>query len=76
MNAFYVGVKNTITFTAAILQSPMFDRSFPKAVNFGAIGAVIGHEITHGFDDQGMLFFEFDARKGKHERACCYIDIS
>lgn len=64
MNAFYLGVKNTITFTAAILQSPMFDRSFPKAVNFGAIGAVIGHEITHGFDDQGMLFFNLMHAKG------------
>ena len=68
MNAFYVGVKNTITFTAAILQSPMFDRSFPKAVNFGAIGAVIGHEITHGFDDQGMFFLNLMCGKGS-----CYI---
>jgi hypothetical protein len=53
VNAFYSGVKNAITFPAAILQPPFFDQGFPKAVNYGAIGAVIGHEITHGFDDQG-----------------------
>uniref|UniRef100_A0A0N5AT03 Neprilysin-1 n=1 Tax=Syphacia muris TaxID=451379 RepID=A0A0N5AT03_9BILA len=56
VNAFYSSLKNGITFPAAILQSPLFDRSFPKAVNYGGIGAVIGHEITHGFDDQGSQF--------------------
>nr|CAD2166728.1 unnamed protein product [Meloidogyne enterolobii] len=56
VNAFYSGVKNAITFPAAILQAPFFDRDFPKATNYGCIGAVIGHEITHGFDDQGAQF--------------------
>ncbi|KAI1698583.1 peptidase family m13 domain-containing protein [Ditylenchus destructor] len=56
VNAFYTPEKNSIAFTAAILQPPFFDRSFPKAVNYGAIGSVMGHEITHGFDDEGSQF--------------------
>uniref|UniRef100_A0A914DSZ3 Uncharacterized protein n=2 Tax=Acrobeloides nanus TaxID=290746 RepID=A0A914DSZ3_9BILA len=56
VNAFYSAIKNAITFPAAILQAPFFDRDYPKAINYGAIGAVIGHEITHGFDDQGSQF--------------------
>jgi putative endopeptidase len=46
-------MKNEIVFPAAILQPPFFDPRADPAVNYGAIGAVIGHEITHGFDDQG-----------------------
>jgi len=53
VNAYYNSVKNEIVFPAAILQPPMFDPKANPAVNYGAIGAVIGHEITHGFDDQG-----------------------
>jgi len=53
VNAYYSSVKNEIVFPAAILQPPFFSPQADPAVNYGAIGGVIGHEITHGFDDQG-----------------------
>ena len=53
VNAYYQPTKNEIVFPAAILQPPFFDPNADMAVNYGGIGAVIGHEITHGFDDQG-----------------------
>ena len=53
VNAYYSSTKNEIVFPAAILQPPFFDPNADPAVNYGAIGGVIGHEITHGFDDQG-----------------------
>jgi putative endopeptidase len=53
VNAYYNASNNEIVFPAAILQSPFFDVNADDAVNYGAIGAVIGHEIGHGFDDQG-----------------------
>ena len=56
VNAFYNPVKNDITFPAAILRTPFFDPAADMAGNFGAIGAVIGHEIGHGFDDQGSKY--------------------
>jgi len=56
INAYYDPQLNTINFPAGILQPPYFENSMDDAVNFGAIGAVIGHEITHGFDDQGRKF--------------------
>lgn len=56
VNAFYNPVVNDITFPAAILQPPFFDPEADPARNFGAIGAVIGHEIGHGFDDQGSRY--------------------
>uniref|UniRef100_A0A158PCF4 Neprilysin-1 n=1 Tax=Angiostrongylus cantonensis TaxID=6313 RepID=A0A158PCF4_ANGCA len=83
VNAFYSSTSNSIKFPAAILQAPFFHQTFPKALNYGGIGAVIGHEITHGFDDQGR---QFDANgnmrdwwdgkvKDKFEmRAQCIID--
>lgn len=53
VNAYYSPVTNQIVFPAGILQPPFFDFNLDDAVNYGAIGGVIGHEITHGFDDQG-----------------------
>ncbi|HXG80801.1 MAG TPA: M13 family metallopeptidase [Sphingomicrobium sp.] len=53
VNAYNGGLENKIVFPAGILQAPFFDLSADAAVNYGAIGAVIGHEIMHGFDDQG-----------------------
>lgn len=56
VNAYYSPVKNEIVFPAAILQPPFFNMDADDAVNYGAIGAVIGHEISHGFDDQGAKY--------------------
>lgn len=56
VNAYYNPTKNEIVFPAGILQPPFFDMSADDAVNYGAIGAVIGHEIGHGFDDKGSKF--------------------
>ena len=53
VNAYYNPTMNEIVFPAAILQPPFFDMNADDAVNYGGIGAVIGHEISHGFDDQG-----------------------
>lgn len=56
VNAYYNPELNEIVFPAAILQPPFFDANADDAVNYGAIGAVIGHEISHGFDDQGSQY--------------------
>jgi len=56
VNAYYSGAFNEIVFPAGILQPPFFDQGMDDAVNFGGIGLVIGHELTHGFDDQGRKF--------------------
>ncbi|BBY88582.1 endothelin-converting enzyme [Mycolicibacterium tokaiense] len=56
VNAFYSPVRNDITFPAGILQSPLFDLTADDAASYGAIGAVIGHEIGHAFDDQGSKY--------------------
>jgi putative endopeptidase len=56
VNAYYNPVNNEIVFPAAIMQPPFFDPAADDAVNYGAIGAVIGHEFSHGFDDQGSKY--------------------
>src|SRR5439155_622671 len=56
VNAYYNSNMNEIVFPAGILQAPIFDAKADDAVNYGAIGAVIGHEMTHGFDDTGRQF--------------------
>ncbi len=56
VNAYYAASLNEIVFPAAILQPPAFDAGADDAVNYGAIGAVIGHEISHGFDDEGSQY--------------------
>ncbi|NOT48775.1 MAG: M13 family metallopeptidase, partial [Acidobacteria bacterium] len=82
VNASYSGVNNDITFPAGILQPPFFNFEADDAINYGAIGGVIGHEITHGFDDSGSRFdadgnlkmwWTDDDRKKFDERAACVI---
>ena len=83
VNAYYSAQLNEIVFPAGILQPPFFNVEADDAINYGAIGAVIGHEITHGFDDQGSRFdaegnfkswWTEDDRKKFEERAACVID--
>jgi putative endopeptidase len=64
VNAYYNATRNEIVFPAAILQPPFFDADADDAVNYGGIGAVIGHEISHGFDDSGS---QFDADGNLHD---------
>ncbi|ETN79145.1 peptidase family M13 [Necator americanus] len=79
LDDYYGGVK----FPAAILQAPFFHHTFPRALNYGGIGAVIGHEITHGFDDEGRQFdsvgnlrewWDPEVKKKFQERAQCIIN--
>lgn len=82
VNAYYSPDHNDINFPAGILQPPFYDNKRDDAVNFGGIGAVIGHELTHGFDDQGRKFdgqgnlrdwwTEADAREFER-RAECFV---
>jgi putative endopeptidase len=83
VNAYYNPLENNINFPAGILQPPFYSAKADAAVNFGGAGAVIGHELTHGFDDQGR---QFDARgnlkdwwtpadaRAFEERAQCFVD--
>ena len=83
VNAYYNPLENNINFPAGILQPPFYSAKADAAVNFGGSGAVIGHELTHGFDDQGR---QFDARgnlkdwwtpadaKSFEDRAQCIVD--
>ena len=83
VNAYYRSEMNDISFPAGILQPPFYGQSMDDAVNYGAIGVVIGHELTHGFDDQGRKFdadgnFKnwWTAEDGKafEERVSCTAD--
>ncbi len=83
VDAYYDPARNDITFPAGILQPPFFQRDAADASNYGAIGAVIGHELTHGFDDEGRLFdaqgnlknwwTQQDAQRFE-DRAQCVVD--
>ena len=70
-------------FPAGILQPPFYHKHFPKSLNYGGIGVVIGHEITHGFDDKGRQFdhigninqwWDHESSERFHNRAQCIID--
>ncbi len=83
VNAYYRPNMNDINFPAGILQPPFYSQSMDDAVNYGAIGVVIGHELTHGFDDQGRKFdadgnlkdwWTSDDGKAFEERATCTAD--
>ncbi len=83
VNAYYSGEKNEIVFPAGILQPPFFDKNMDDAINFGGIGLVIGHELTHGFDDEGRKYDPngnlrdwWTAEDGKEfeQRAGCVAD--
>jgi putative endopeptidase len=83
VNAYYNPSRNEIVFPAGILQPPFFDKSMDDAVNFGGIGLVIGHELTHGFDDQGRKFdpqgnlrdwWTADDAREFEKRASCVAD--
>ena len=84
VNAYYNPTTNEICFPAGILQYPFFDPKADEAFNYGAIGVVIGHEMTHGFDDQGRKYdadgnmhdwWTADDAKGFEERANMYADF-
>ncbi len=83
VNAYYSRAQNEIVFPAGILQPPFFDKTMDDGVNFGGIGVVIGHELTHGFDDQGRKFdpqgnlrdwWTADDGKEFEKRAGCIAD--
>ncbi|HEY2496061.1 MAG TPA: M13 family metallopeptidase [Candidatus Angelobacter sp.] len=83
VNAYYDPTENDINFPAGILQPPFYDFKADDALNFGGMGAVIGHELTHGFDDQGSLFdpegnlknwWTPEDQKAFKERTQCLVD--
>ncbi|KAF5279864.1 hypothetical protein FQA39_LY18209 [Lamprigera yunnana] len=83
VNAYYTPTKNQMVFPAGILQKPFYDATYPPSLNYGGMGVVLGHELTHGFDDQGR---EYDKNGNMHkwwnnetiekfkERTKCFVD--
>lgn len=59
VNAYYTPTKNQIVFPAGILQAPFYDIKQQQALNYGGMGVVMGHELTHAFDDQGMYVWSW-----------------
>ena len=83
VNAYYNPLQNNINFPAGILQPPFYGARADAAVNYGGSGAVIGHELTHGFDDEGRQFdrrgnlndwWTPDDAKAFEDRASCFVD--
>ncbi|XP_046686842.1 neprilysin-2-like [Homalodisca vitripennis] len=83
VNAFYVPWENSMKFPAAILQQPFFSARVTQYVNYATIGVIIGHEITHGFDDEGSQYdykgdlndwWETESKKNFNEKKMCIID--
>ncbi|XP_071748069.1 uncharacterized protein [Lepeophtheirus salmonis] len=70
VNAFYNPNKNDIVFPAGILQPLFYSQHFPKSLNYGGIGVVIGHEITHGFDDKDLVWI-YATRGCQDQNSCC-----
>ncbi|XP_022085466.1 endothelin-converting enzyme homolog isoform X3 [Acanthaster planci] len=59
VNAYYSPPKNEIVFPAGVLQAPFYDKDYPRSLNFGGMGVIMGHEITHGFDDSGRKYDKY-----------------
>ncbi|EDO40869.1 predicted protein, partial [Nematostella vectensis] len=84
VNAQYLSLQNSMALPAGILQPPFFKKNYPMSVNFGGIGTIIGHEMTHGFDDSGRMYNQ-DGNKVKwwtnssieafSKRAKCFEDV-
>lgn len=83
VNAYYTPNKNQMVFPAGILQAPFFDAKQHQALNFGAVGVVMGHELTHAFDDQGREYdpvgnmkqwWQNDTISRFKKQANCFVD--
>uniref|UniRef100_A0A1I7VWD2 Neprilysin n=1 Tax=Loa loa TaxID=7209 RepID=A0A1I7VWD2_LOALO len=83
VNAFFTFKMNSLTLPAGFLTPPFFNRYYPKAANYGAIGTVMGHEITHGFDDNGSLYdmngnlnnwWSKESYKNFRNKAQCFVE--
>jgi len=84
VNAYYNPLRNEMVFPAGVLQPPFFSKDFPKPMNYGGVGMAMGHELTHGFDDQGSKFdkdgklaewWDKDAVSRFQERTSCVSDL-